>query len=125
MYKDGYVDYRSLLWCPKACAKSSHTCLCRLGTSAVLGLCLEELAFKYPATKFVKIVSTECIPSYPDQNLPTVLLYHNTQCVRTIAGLSAFGGLRTTPESAFLPFHGVLRHALRVVLLLLTTWFVM
>ena len=72
----------------------------RLGTSAVLALCLEELAFKYPATKFVSIVSTECIPSYPDQNLPTVLVYHRTQCVRTLAGLGAFGGLRTTPESA-------------------------
>ena len=72
----------------------------RLGTSAVLSLCLDELAFKYPGTKFVKIVSTECIPSYPDQNLPTVLVYHRTQCVRTLAGLGAFGGLRTTPESA-------------------------
>ena len=61
----------------------------RLGTSAVLALCLEELAFKYPATKFVSIVSTECIPSYPDQNLPTVLVYHRTQCVRTLAGLAA------------------------------------
>ena len=72
----------------------------RLGPSELLGLCLDELAFKYPATNFVKIVSTECIPSYPDRNLPTVLLYHAAQCVRTLAGLGAFGGLRVTPDSA-------------------------
>ncbi|KAE8717102.1 SYP121 protein [Hibiscus syriacus] len=34
--------------------------------------CLKELAVKYPATKFVEIISTDCIPNYPDRNLPTL-----------------------------------------------------
>ncbi|KVI02543.1 Phosducin, thioredoxin-like domain-containing protein [Cynara cardunculus var. scolymus] len=32
----------------------------------VLMQCLEELAKMYPATKFVRIISTDCIPKYPD-----------------------------------------------------------
>ncbi|XP_056846868.1 uncharacterized protein LOC130497760 [Raphanus sativus] len=38
--------------------------------------CLEELASRYPRTKFVKIISTGCIPNYPDCNLPTLLVSH-------------------------------------------------
>jgi hypothetical protein len=51
--------------------KSSHA------GCALLGECLDELARKYHGTRFVKIISTSCIPNYPDQNLPTLLLYHN------------------------------------------------
>lgn len=51
--------------------KSSHA------GCALLGECLAELARKYHGTRFVKIISTSCIPNYPDQNLPTLLLYHN------------------------------------------------
>ncbi|KAK6913003.1 hypothetical protein RJ641_022604 [Dillenia turbinata] len=39
--------------------------------------CLEELATRHPATKFVKIISTDCIPNYLDRNLPTLLVYNN------------------------------------------------
>lgn len=28
-----------------------------------------------PSIKFVQILSTRCIPNYPDTNLPTILLY--------------------------------------------------
>ena len=103
LYKDGCAAF---CWPGKGGRSARPPCAPdlggahRLGPSELLGLCLDELAFKYPATKFVKIVSTECIPSYPDRNLPTVLLYHASQCVRTLAGLGAFGGLRVTPDSA-------------------------
>ncbi|KAJ0472132.1 phosducin-like protein 3 [Helianthus annuus] len=40
----------------------------------VLMQCVKELATVYPATKFVQILSTDCIPNYPDCNLPTVLV---------------------------------------------------
>lgn len=72
--------------------KSSHDG-CQL-----LGECLSELAHKYPNTRFVKIISTSCIPNYPDQNLPTILLYHNRACVKHLVGLAQFGGKRATPE---------------------------
>jgi hypothetical protein len=62
--------------------------------------CLEELAVKYPGTKFVKIVSTDCIPNYPDHNLPTLLVYNNGAVKANYAGLRSFGR-RCTPEGNF------------------------
>ncbi|XP_071694117.1 uncharacterized protein [Rutidosis leptorrhynchoides] len=67
----------------------------------VLMQCLEELAAMYSATKFVKIVSTECIPNYPDCNLPTVLVYNNGAVKANYVGLSTFGR-RCTPEGVAL-----------------------
>jgi hypothetical protein len=68
----------------------------------VLNQCLESLAKRYLHTKFVKIVSTDCIPGYPDGNLPTVLVYNKTKCLKTVVGLRAFGGLATSPEKVAL-----------------------
>lgn len=64
--------------------------------------CLEELAARYPATKFVKIVSTDCIPNYPDRNVPTVLVYNNSAVKATYVGLYPFGSRKCTPESVAL-----------------------
>eukprot|EP00193_Tetraselmis_chui_P021134 CAMPEP_0177772348 /NCGR_PEP_ID=MMETSP0491_2-20121128/12171_1 /TAXON_ID=63592 /ORGANISM="Tetraselmis chuii, Strain PLY429" /LENGTH=247 /DNA_ID=CAMNT_0019290145 /DNA_START=63 /DNA_END=806 /DNA_ORIENTATION=+ len=64
----------------------------------VLGMCLDELASKYATTKFRKIISTECIPKYPDSNLPTVLIYKDKQCVKTLVGMVPFGGRHCNPE---------------------------
>jgi hypothetical protein len=68
----------------------------------LLGECLTELAHKYPSTRFVKIISTSCIPNYPDQNLPTLLLYNKRACVKHLIGLAQFGGQRATPEQVAL-----------------------
>lgn len=38
---------------------------------------LGELAAKFRAVKFVKIVAQECIKNYPDSATPTVLIYKN------------------------------------------------
>lgn len=65
---------------------------------AILNACFAELAERYPATKFVKIVSTDCIPGYPDENLPTVLLYRDSKCLQTLVGLAPFGGRATGPD---------------------------
>ncbi|XP_011628560.1 phosducin-like protein 3 isoform X2 [Amborella trichopoda] len=64
----------------------------------ILLRCLEELATKYPATKFVKIISTDCIPNYPDRNLPTLLVYNNSNVKANYVGLHHFGSHRCTPE---------------------------
>jgi hypothetical protein len=68
--------------------------------SLLLG-CLDELGSRYPATKFVKIISTDCIPNYPDCNLPTLLVYHHGAIKGTHVGLKSFGR-RCTPESVAL-----------------------
>ncbi|XAR65928.1 hypothetical protein NMG60_11011942 [Bertholletia excelsa] len=67
----------------------------------VLLQCLEELATRYPATKFVKIISTDCIPNYPDRNLPTLLVYNNGSVKANYVGLHRFGR-RCTPEGVAL-----------------------
>lgn len=36
--------------------------------------------------------------SYPDANLPTLLVYNEGQCKQNVVGMSQFGGQRATPE---------------------------
>ncbi|KHN30269.1 Viral IAP-associated factor like [Glycine soja] len=62
---------------------------------------IEELALRYPSTKFVKIISTDCIPNYPDRNLPTLLVYNNGAVKGNYVGLHSFGR-RCTPEGVAL-----------------------
>ncbi|XP_041005532.1 phosducin-like protein 3 [Juglans microcarpa x Juglans regia] len=68
---------------------------------ALLMQCLEELATRYSSTKFVKIISTDCIPNYPDRNLPTLLVYNNGAVKANYVGLYSFGR-RCTPEGVAL-----------------------
>ena len=35
------------------------------------------LAIKYPAVKFIKSLAEQCIPNYPDHNLPTIFIHLN------------------------------------------------
>ncbi|KAF5753468.1 putative Thioredoxin-like superfamily [Helianthus annuus] len=77
------------------------TPLNRYPECGVLMQCLEELATMYPATKFVKMISTDCISNYPDRNLPTVLVYNNRAVKANYVGLYTFGR-RCTPEGVAL-----------------------
>ncbi|RKP08654.1 phosducin family protein [Thamnocephalis sphaerospora] len=54
---------------------------------------LAALATKYRATKFVKIISTDCIRNYPDRNLPTLLVYNEGDMQRQMVGAAQLGGL--------------------------------
>jgi len=40
-----------------------------------LNKCLQQLAIKYPYTKFLKIISTDAQDSYDEVALPTLLIY--------------------------------------------------
>uniref|UniRef100_J3KX37 Phosducin thioredoxin-like domain-containing protein n=1 Tax=Oryza brachyantha TaxID=4533 RepID=J3KX37_ORYBR len=44
----------------------------------------------------------DCIPNYPDRNVPTILVYNNSAVKGTCVGLQKFGGKRCTPESVAL-----------------------
>lgn len=59
---------------------------------------IEQLARKFPATKFLKSVSTTCIPNYPDKNLPTVFIYYEGDMRAQLAGPHAFGGMGLTKD---------------------------
>lgn len=50
------------------------------------------LACKHKATKFVQSVGSNCIPNYPDRNLPTVFIYHEGELVTQFVGPRIFGG---------------------------------
>jgi hypothetical protein len=69
--------------------------------SAMIGQFLTEMAAKYTSTKFLKIISTDCIPNYPDSNLPTIFLYYEGNLLQHLNGLASLGGPRTSPERKF------------------------
>lgn len=58
---------------------------------------LNHLARKFPATKFVKSISTTCIPNYPDSNLPTIFIYYEGDLKQQFAGPRLFS-LTTTQD---------------------------
>ena len=77
--------------------RGSENNQCRVPDSAQMGECIRQLAAKYTKTKFVKIISNDCIPNYPDRNLPTLLIYKDGECKHNLAGKLPFGG-RISPE---------------------------
>ena len=59
---------------------------------------LSSLAKKFPCVKFLNIKSTDCIPGYPDYNLPTILIYKSGDLIRQVVGAHEFDGLKTTEQ---------------------------
>ena len=57
---------------------------------------LSALASKFPQTKFLRSVSSVCIPNYPDKNLPTVFVYFESDMKKQFVGPLAFGGMNVT-----------------------------
>lgn len=65
---------------------------------ALLNQHIAELAAKFPATKFLKSISTTCIPNYPDKNLPTMFIYHEGEMKQQLVGPIAFRGMGITVD---------------------------
>ncbi|KAG8258043.1 viral IAP-associated factor homolog [Homalodisca vitripennis] len=57
---------------------------------ALLNQHLNQLASKFRATKFLKSVSTTCIPNYPDKNLPTIFVYFEGEMKSQLIGPVSF-----------------------------------
>ncbi|XP_017877747.1 viral IAP-associated factor homolog [Ceratina calcarata] len=57
---------------------------------------LATLARKFPTTKFLKSISTTCIPGWPDKNLPTIFIYRNGSMVKQIIGAIELRGMKLT-----------------------------
>lgn len=60
--------------------------------SQYMRVLLEKLARKFKHVKFCQIGHDDCIPGYPDTNLPTLLMYKNDDLVRQTVGVNALGG---------------------------------
>ncbi|KAI1885136.1 hypothetical protein AGOR_G00217090 [Albula goreensis] len=59
---------------------------------------LSQLARKFPQTKFLKSISTTCIPNYPDRNLPTIFVYFEGEMKAQFIGPLVFGGMNLKVE---------------------------
>ena len=81
--------------------------LCRIPLCALISQHITSLASKFPATKFLKSVSTSCIPNYPDKNLPTIFVYFEGDMKGQIVGPFEFGGMNLTKEGKWLNVHAV------------------
>ena len=46
---------------------------------ALINQYLVAMAARFPTVKFLRSISTTCIPNYPDQNLPTCFVYFEGQ----------------------------------------------
>ena len=58
----------------------------------IINRALDDLARRFPATKFVKIFATDANKDYPDDRLPTLLVYHKGEIATQMVGLHEFGG---------------------------------
>jgi len=66
---------------------------------------LTVLARKFPQVKFLKSISTTCIPNFPDRNLPTVFVYKDNNMVTQWLGPMNFGGMSLTCDELEWKFH--------------------
>lgn len=65
---------------------------------ALINQHLSRLARKFPAVKFIKAISTTCIPNYPDRNLPTIFVYLEGAIRAQFIGPLVFGGMNLTVD---------------------------
>jgi hypothetical protein len=60
---------------------------------ALLNQHITSLANKFKSTKFIKSISTTCVPNFPDRNLPTMFVYFEGDLKKQIVGANSFGGM--------------------------------
>uniref|UniRef100_A0A2K6MWQ3 Phosducin-like protein 3 n=1 Tax=Rhinopithecus bieti TaxID=61621 RepID=A0A2K6MWQ3_RHIBE len=58
---------------------------------ALINQHLSGVARKFPDVKFIKAISTTCIPSYPDRNLPMIFVYLDGDIKAQFIGPLVFG----------------------------------
>jgi hypothetical protein len=59
---------------------------------------MSRLAPRFPCTKFLKAISTTCIPNYPDKNLPTLFVYYEGSMKAQMVGPTEFRGMNLTMD---------------------------
>lgn len=65
---------------------------------------LVDLARKFPATKFLKSISTTCVPNYPDKNLPTIFVYFEGNLKKQLIGSFDLRGMNLTCDGECINF---------------------
>lgn len=59
---------------------------------------MQQLAIKFPQTKFLRSVATTCIPNFPEKNLPTLFVYHEGQMKKQFIGPLELRGEKLTVD---------------------------
>jgi len=75
---------------------------CRIPLCTLINQHLSRLAAKFPQVKFLKSISTTCIPNYPDKNVPTIFIYKDGEMTDQWIGAIQLGGMNLTQDSEFL-----------------------
>ena len=57
---------------------------------------LTKLAKKFPAVKFLRSISSSCIPNFPDKNLPAIFVYYENDLKGQLVGVTKLGGMELT-----------------------------
>jgi len=65
---------------------------------ALINQYMTNIAAKNPDVKFLKSISTTCIPNYPDRNLPTIFVYYEGEMKKQLAGPHNFRGMNMTSD---------------------------
>lgn len=65
---------------------------------SLLNQFMTNLAMKYPTVKFLKSISTTCIPNYPDKNLPTIFIYSGGELKKQYIGPVELRGPNCTQD---------------------------
>jgi len=65
---------------------------------ALINQHMSLLAAKFPTAKFLKSISSTCIPNYPDKNLPTIFVYHEGNMKQQLVGPMSFRGMNMTVD---------------------------
>ena len=53
---------------------------------------INELAPKYPNTKFLKSIASLCVANFPDSGCPAIFIYRNGILIKQLIGSQTFGG---------------------------------
>lgn len=57
---------------------------------------MQQLAVRFPQTKFLRSIATTCIPNFPEKNLPTLFIYHEGQMKKQFIGALELRGDKLT-----------------------------
>ncbi|TMW43142.1 hypothetical protein DOY81_011776, partial [Sarcophaga bullata] len=57
---------------------------------------MQQLAVRFPQTKFLRSIATTCIPNFPEKNLPTIFVYHEGQMKKQFIGALELRGEKLT-----------------------------
>jgi len=74
---------------------------------ALINQHISKLAHKFPEVKFLKSISTTCIPNYPDKNLPTLFVYKDGNMAHQFVGPINFGGMSLTCDQLEWKLHSI------------------